>query len=68
MRQSLPDSLRADLSNPLKYVLRVEAIYQNADSLVAHRHLLRFSLLEIGSERVFYAKDYPIVLSAKITP
>lgn len=64
---SLPESLRADLVNPLHYVLRVDVSYEKAMGLTVHRHLIGFSLVEIGTEKFFYSRSFPVILSAKIT-
>ncbi len=65
---NLPGSLRADMSNPLKYILRVDVSYDEELGMTIHRHKIHFQLFEIGKERCFFEKSYPVILTAKIVP
>jgi hypothetical protein len=64
---SLPGSLRADLAEPLVYVLRVDVAYEEERGVTTHAHRIDFHLVETGTERPVCSRSYPLVLSARIT-
>lgn len=60
--QNLPESVRADLSSPLKYVLRVSVFPEDNPNLTTYVHKVCFDLVEVGRERVIFSQDYPVTL------
>lgn len=64
--QSLPESVRADLSHPLSYVLRVRARETSAPDPVTHVHAIAFELIAVGGEEVVLAKDYEVTLTFRL--
>ena len=61
--QNLPESVRADLSQPLKYVVRVDVSMNSNPTLTMFIHQLTFELVEVGKERNVIAQTYPLVLT-----
>jgi hypothetical protein len=61
--QNLPESVRADLSQPLRYVVRVGVTMNSNPTLTLFIHQLTFELVEVGRERNMIAQTYPLVLS-----
>ncbi|MEW6745723.1 MAG: hypothetical protein AB1486_23485 [Planctomycetota bacterium] len=61
--QALPDSIRADLTHPLRYVLRVSAPLDSNPDVTTFVHGLTFELVEVGKERSVQASTYPLILT-----
>jgi hypothetical protein len=61
--QNLPESVRADLSHPLGYVIRAGVSLDSSPNRITHVHSLHLDLVEVGSERTVFSGSYPVVLS-----
>lgn|GEM_PF-2036315 len=61
--QDLPDSIRADLSHPLTYVLRVSVWLDATPDAATAVHEITFDFVEVGKERTLFSKSYPLVLT-----
>lgn len=61
--QSLPDSVRADLSHPLRYVVRVGISLESNPNVTTFVHRITMALVEVGKERTLLSEHYPLVLS-----
>lgn len=61
--QNLPESVRADLSQPLKYVVRVSVSMNTNPTLTMYIHQLTLEIVEVGKERNVIAQTYPLVLT-----
>ena len=61
--QALPDSVRADLSHPVKYVLRVSLSLDESPNLTTFRHTIVYDLLEVGKERLVVQSSSPLILT-----
>ncbi|MGE3164035.1 MAG: hypothetical protein AB7O52_03960 [Planctomycetota bacterium] len=60
---ALPDSVRGDLSNPLRFVLRVEVSPEANPSVTEFVHRLGLQWVEVGTERVWLARSYSLTLT-----
>jgi hypothetical protein len=63
---SLPDSVRGDLSNPLVYVLVVGVHLEEQRDATTFVHTLNLQFVEVGSERVVFEKDYTLTLAHRL--
>jgi hypothetical protein len=61
--QNLPESIRADLSHPLRYVVKVGVTLESSPNMATHVHRLQLALVEVGKEKVVFTGYYPLVLS-----
>ncbi|MHC4944489.1 MAG: hypothetical protein ACYTG7_15845 [Planctomycetota bacterium] len=61
--QNLPESVRADLSHPLRYIVRVGVTLESSPNMATFVHRLQLSLVEVGKEKVVFTGYYPLVLS-----
>lgn len=61
--QNLPDSVRADLSHPLTYVVRAGVTLETAPDVTTYVHRLTLDLVEVGKEQCVFSGSYPLVLS-----
>ena len=61
--QNLPDSIRADLSHPLSYLVRAEVVLTDNPDAVTFRHDLILSIVEVGKERTRFTGRYPLTLT-----
>ena len=61
--QHLPASVRADLSHPLTYVVRIGVAVESNPNLTTFIHRLTYELIEVGKERTIYSGSYPLILS-----
>ena len=61
--QSLPASVRADLSHPLRYVVRISLVLVANPNVTTYIHNLNLELVEVGKERNIISQSYPLVLS-----
>ncbi|MBU0754118.1 MAG: hypothetical protein KJ645_03195 [Planctomycetes bacterium] len=61
--QNLPESVRADLSHPLRYVVRVGVSLESSPDLATHIHRIHFALIEVGKEKAVFSGSYPLVLT-----
>jgi len=60
---SLPASVRADLAQPVDYVLRVDVVLEESRGLAEFVHDVSLQLVEVGSERVVHARGFPVTLT-----
>jgi hypothetical protein len=61
--QRLPESVRADLSHPLTYVVRAGVSLESNPDITTYVHRLTLELVEVGKERSVFSGSYPLVLS-----
>ncbi|MFH1999868.1 MAG: hypothetical protein ABIK28_09315 [Planctomycetota bacterium] len=61
--QNLPESVRADLSHPLRYVVRISVALESSPNMTTYIHRIGFELVEVGKERTVFSNSYPLVLS-----
>lgn len=61
--QHLPESIRADLSHPLRYVVRIGVAQEANPNMMTFVHKITFELIEVGKERTVYSGSYPLILS-----
>lgn len=61
--QGLPESLRADLAHPLRYVVRVTAPLESNPAVTSYVHRLTMELVEVGKERSVCTDHFTLVLT-----
>ena len=61
--QNLPESVRADLAHPLRYIVRVGVTLESSPNMATHVHRLQLALVEVGKEKVVFTGYYPLILS-----
>jgi hypothetical protein len=61
--QNLPESVRADLSHPLAYLVRVEVDLESQPNMTTFVHRLHLSLVEVGKEKSRFSATFPLVLT-----
>lgn len=61
--QGLPESIRADLSHPLRYVVRAWVSLESNPDVTTYIHALDLELVEVGMERTISSERYPLILS-----
>ena len=61
--QNLPESVRADLAHPLRYVVRATVRLTDNPDAVTYVHDLQLDLVEVGKERTIFSGNFPLTLS-----
>lgn len=60
---ALPDSVRGDLSNPVKFILRVNVERESNPSVTEFVHRVGLQWVEVGTERVWLTDSFGLTLT-----